>query len=82
MSLVNASRLTTVERLIFICDLVNSKTLAEEARGAEAFSLLSVRPSKGKHPCCEILADKESEKTVVRDIFLFITQYFFFNSQF
>lgn len=32
MSLVSASRLTTVERLIFICDLVNSKTSAEEAR--------------------------------------------------
>lgn len=69
VSLVSASRLTTVERLIFICDLVDSKTLAEEAWGAEAFGLLRVRPLKGKQPCCEILAEKESEKIVVRDIF-------------
>lgn len=35
--LLSASRSTTVERLIFICDLVNSETLAKEARGTEAF---------------------------------------------
>lgn len=75
VSLVSASRLTTVERLIFICDLVNSKTLAEEARGAEAFGLLRVRPLKGKQPCCKILADKESEKAVVRYFFIFFYIY-------
>lgn len=35
VSLVSASRSATVERLIFICDLVNSETLAKEAWGTQ-----------------------------------------------
>lgn len=39
MSLVSASRLTTVEKLIFTSDLVNSKSF-NEARVIKAFSLM------------------------------------------
>lgn len=38
---VSASRLTTVERLIFIRDLVNCKTLAKETVGTEAFAFMN-----------------------------------------
>lgn len=45
VSLVSASRSTTVEKLIFIFDLVNSKTLSKEVWGAETLKGL---PAKRK----------------------------------